>query len=401
VSLLPPLLFSASGAPIATPPATLNAQLIALAETLSPGLTILPSGLISDLASTATGALVTLDQARVEAVNAVDPGTANPYILAQLGAQFGLPQGLPSNASVYVVFAGSAGYVIPPGFLVSDGVNQYQIQDGGAIATGGTSSPLYAVCTDSNVFAIPISTVTIVVTSVPSPYTLTVTNLVAGVPAQAGETIESYRSRLLQAFQVTTTGTQAYLKTLLLAVPGVNSRLIAVNVNGAAFTVVCASGDPYQVAQAIYAGVSNIGMLTGSAVSSGRNVTVSLYDAPNTYSVVFVTPPQAVVTVAALWNTTLTSFTSSLVINAYIVAAIQAYINGILVGQPINLLVLQEAIQVACAPILAPINLTTLQFTVTINSVTATPTAGTSIIPAPDNETYLYISPSGATSAQG
>jgi hypothetical protein len=379
----------------------LNAHLIALAESMSPGLTILPAGLIEDLASTGTGALVTIDQARVDAVNSVSPLYANAYLLAAEGAQFGIPQNQPSNASVYVVFTGSAGYVIPPGFTVSDGTSQYSIQDGGVIASGDTSSPLYAVATNSNVFAIPAGTVTQIVTSVPKPYTLTVTNPLAGVPAQAAETEESYRSRLLQASQVALSGTQTYLKALLHAVPGVAARLVSVIQAGGTFVVVCSGGDPYATAYAIYQGVSNVGLLSGSTVSSGRNISASIYDAPDTYNVVFVSPPQAVVGISATWNTTLVNFTSSLVVDLLIVKAMQAYINGIQVGQPINLLVMTEAIQVAIAPVLAAVNLTTLIFAVTINSITATPTAGTSIIPAPDAETYFYISPSGATSAQG
>ena len=69
-------------------------------------------------------------------------------------------------------------------------------------------------------------------------------------------------------------------------------------------------------------------------------------------------------------------------------------------GQPINLLVLQEQVQAAIASVLAPINLTTLQFVVTINGFPVSPTAGTSIIPS-DPESYFYISATGATSAQG
>ncbi len=399
MSGIPPLLFDAAG-PTTTPPATLNAALIALVASQVPGFSAqLPGSLIEDISSTAVGALATIDQARVDSVNSVTPYAANPYILAMMGAQFGLPIDQPSNASVYVVFTGSAGYVIPPGFLVSDGTNAYAIQDGGTIASGGTSSPLYAVCTNSNVFAIPPGTVAQISTSVPSPYTLTVSNPLAGVPAQAAETEESYRSRLLQASQVSLSGTQTYLKTLLHAVPGVSARLVSVIQSGSAFEVLCGGGDPFQVAGAIYAGVSNVGLLVGSATTP-RNITVSIYDAPDTYSVVFVNPPQQDVTVAVTWNTTLINFTSSLVVDQLIIAAVQSYINGIQVGQPINLLVMTEAIQVAIAPVLAPVNLTTLIFAVTIDSVPATPTAGTSIIPS-DPEGFFFASATSITSAQG
>ena len=137
-----PLLFTASG-PIPTPPTTLQQNLLAAVAEQVPGYTAnLPASLIDDISGTDVGALVTIDQARVDAVNALTPYAANPYILAQLGQQFGLPQGQLSNGSAYVVFSGSPGYVIPQGFLVGDGTNQYAIQDGGTIAVKSSGNEL-------------------------------------------------------------------------------------------------------------------------------------------------------------------------------------------------------------------------------------------------------------------
>jgi hypothetical protein len=170
--------------------------------------------------------------------------------------------------------------------------------------------------------------------------------------------------------------------------------------DGIYWEVICGGGDAYQVGGAIYSGVSTIGLLTGSLVTD-RNITVSIFDAPDSYSVVYVNPPQQVVTLAVTWNTTLPNFVSSAAVNQYIINAVQSYINGIVVGQPINLLVLQEAIQVAIAPVLSAVNLTTLEFAVFYSGVQVYPTAGTFVIPAPDSETYLFISPTGATSTQG
>jgi hypothetical protein len=393
-----PLLFNSTG-PVATPPATLNAALIAGVAAEVPGYAAnLPGLLIEDLSSTATAAMVVQDQARVDAVSSVTPYAANPFVLAAQGLVLGVPQGVSANASVLVVFTGSPGYVIPPGFLVSDGTNQYSIQDGGTVATGGTSQPLFAVATNAGVFAIPANSVTVVVTSVPSPFTLTVTNPLAGVPLQAAETVEAYRSRILMAEQVAIQGTPTYLQTLLLAVPGVSSRLVSVRQVGTMWEVLCGGGDPFQVAGAIYQGVGQIGLLTGSTTTI-RNVTVSIYDAPDTYTIVYVNPPTQTVTVAVTWNTTLTNFTAGATVNQLIIIAVQSYINGITVGQPINLLVMQEIIQTAIAAVLAPVNLTTLTFSVTINSFVVTPTAGTSIIPS-EPESSFFVSATGVTSVQ-
>jgi hypothetical protein len=396
----PPLNFSSSG-PVATPPATLLSNLLALVASLAPGYTsALPASLVEDMSSTGLGALVTIDQARVDAVNNVSPYGANPYVLAQLGALLGVPQGSAFNGNVDVVFSGTPGYVIPPGFLIGDGTNQYVIQTGGAIANSGQSQSLLAVATNSNVFPIPAGSVTTIVTSVPSPYTLTVTNPVAGVAATGPQTTEAYRSQVIQAMQVGLSGTATYLKTLLALVPGVSSRLISVLQSGTGWEVICGGGDPFQVAAAIYAGISTPGMLAGSQISSARNVTVSIFDAPDAYQIVFVNPPQQTTTVTVTWNTMLPNFTAGAAVNQYIITATQAYINSIVVGAPINLLVLQEQIQLAVAPVLAATNLTRLQFVVTINNVTTPPNPGTYIIPS-DVESYFYVSPSGVTSVQG
>ncbi len=395
-----PLLFTASG-PIATPPTTLQQALIAQVAEAVPGYTAaLPGSLIDDISGTDVGALVTIDQARVDAVNNVSPYASNPYILAQQGAMLGVPQGAQANASAYVVFTGSAGYVIPPGFLVSDGANQYAVQDGGTIATNGLSQSLYVVATNDGTFAIPAGSITQIVTSVPSPYALSVTNPIAGIPAQAPQTVESYRSQIVTASNIAVSGVQNYLKSLLFLVPGVSSQLVSVQQQGIYWKVICGGGDPYQVAGAIYAGVSTLGLLTGSSVSSLRNIIVSIFDAPDIYQVTFVNPPQQLVGVAVTWNTRLQNFTAAPAVNQYIVGATQSYINSIVVGQPINLLVLQEQIQSAISSVLSAANLTTLQFAVTIDGVPQQPAAGTSII-AGDPESYFYASPSSVTSAQG
>ena len=464
-----PLVMTSAG-PVSTPPATLYANLINYVATQSPGYTVLPAGLIDDISGTDVGALVAIDQARVDAINSVTPYGANAFLLAQLGAQFGIAQGVGANGSVFVQFSGPAGYVFQPGFLVSDGTNQYALQDGGVIETGGTSPQLFAVATSSGTFAIPANTVTQIVTSVPSAYSITVTNPEAGTPATSTESVQDYRSRVLQAGAVASTGTPAYVKTLLEKVTGVQARLVSINQLMSGWQIVCGGGDAYSVATAILQSVPDIAALQGSqlaitgmtaanpvvittnlnhgyqigqtvtvsgatpgaynltytvasvtattittttngsgfgAYTSGakltpnpRNVSVSLFQNPDMYSVPFVNPPQQIVTVAATWNTTLPSFTAGSSVAQLAAPAIQSYINSIYVGQPINILEMQAAFQNAVSSVIAPQNVTTLQFVVTINGVTASPTAGTSIIPS-DPESYFSISSAGVTITQG
>jgi hypothetical protein len=465
-----PLVMTSSG-PVPTSPATLLTNLIDGVSSTNPGYTAnLPGSLIEDISSTDVGALVTMDQARVEAINSITPYGANAFILAQLGTQFGIPQGVGANGSVFVVFSGPSGYVFQPGFTVSDGTNQYVLQDGGVIQTSGQTTQLFAVSTNPGTFAIPANTVTQIVTSVPSAYTITVNNPEAGTAATTTESVQSYRARVFQASQVGSTGSPAFVKTLLYKIVGVQQQLVSINQTGSGWQIVCGGGDSYAVANAILQGVPDIAALQGSQLAitgmsaanpvvittnlnhgyiagqtvvvtgatpsaynltytiasvtattittttngtgfgtyvSGatltpnpRNVTVSVFQNPNTYNITFVNPPQQVVTVAVTWNTTLPSFTAGTSINQLAAPAIQSYINSIYVGQPINLLEMTAVFQNSVSTIIDASNITTLQFVVTINGVTVTPGAGTSII-ASDPESYMFCSATGVTITQG
>jgi hypothetical protein len=257
-----------SAGAIPTPPADLLNAEIAAATALSPGLTTnLPGSLIEDLASTAAGALVVQDQAYVDLVNSVSPVTANPSILYQLGQVYGVQQGLGANTSVYVTFTGLAGFVIPVGFTVSDGTYQYTVQDGGIIETGGQSAALYCLATTAGSWAVPVNTVTQIITSVPAGYTLTCTNLTAGVPGSATQSLQSYQAQVIQAGNATAQGMPTFLKTQLQRVSGVQGHLIAVrNVGANQWQVICGGGDPYAVGNAIFTGLFDIANLIGSTL---------------------------------------------------------------------------------------------------------------------------------------
>jgi hypothetical protein len=387
-----------------TAPDTLREALINGVAALVPDYTAnLPGLLIEDVSSTDVGAMITMDQARVDAVNSVTPYGANAFILAQQGIMLGIAQGTPNNTNVLVVFTdvSAEGYVIPAGFVVGDGTNQYVVQDGGVIGTGGSTNPLLAVATQGGTFSVPQNTVTQIVTSLPSPYsaTMTVTNPQAGTPATSAESVQSYRSRIIQGNQVAGQGTPAYIQSLLTDVPGVTPRLVSILQSTFGWEVLCGGGDPYQVARAIYAGTLDLSTIVGSNTTD-RNVTVTITDSPNQYNITYVNPPQQVVTVATIWNTNLPNFTAGEQVNQLGAPAIQSYINSIVVGQPINLLEMQNAFQSAVASALATHNLTTLTFTVTINGIVVTPEAGTSIILS-DPESYMLASASGVTVTQG
>jgi hypothetical protein len=455
-----PIVMTAQGA-TPTPPATLLAQLLALATAASPGLTAnLPGSLIEDVSSTDVGALTVIDQARVDLINSITPYGANIFLLIQLGNIYGVKQGQDTNTSVYVDFTGTPGFVINRGFLVSDGSNQYAVQDGTAIPSGGVAYNVFCLAQNAGSFPVPAGTVTDLITSVPSSVDLSVTNPNAGVPGASQQTEGDFRAQVIQAGLATSAGTPAFVKTLLQNVSGVQARLIAFRQVGTNWEIICGGGDPYQVANAIFQGMADISVLIGSVLAvtaitkanpgvvttdlahgyatgqiitmegvegmtevngvpytitvidsthfsigvdttsfttytSGgvvtpnlRNVSVSINDFPDTYTVVFVEPPQQAVGITLLWNTTSDNYVNPASVAQAGAQALLGYINSLQVGLPINLFELQTIFQQAVASLIPPQLLSRMSFTVTINGVDTSPESGTGLIVG-DPESYF------------
>lgn len=382
-----------------TSPATINAALIAYVAAQVPGYTILPAGLIEDLSSTATGAVVQMDTARVELLNSLTPYGANAFLLQQLGDQFGIVLGQPVNTSVNVVFSGTVGFVISPGFLVGDGTHTYQIVDGGVIGSGGSSQAMTAVAVSSGSWAVPANTVTQLLTSFPGTVTLSVTNPVDGTPATTTETEQSYRSRVMEAGLATSQGLPSYIKANVKNVAGVIARTVAVKATlGVGLEILAAGGDVVEVAAAIYASVFDPSALIGSVAHPGSNITVDIFDAPDTYAILYVDPPVQVVTLALTWNTFLTNFTQE---DAIAIAAVQPladYINSIQTGQPINLVELNATFTAAISSIIDISTISKLDWVVTIGGSPVSP-VGT--LYAGDVESYLTIVNNAISITQG
>jgi len=462
---------TSAGAIPATPQELLNEELAA-ATALSPGLTAnLPGSLVEDMASTAAGALIIQDQAYVDLINSISPYSANAFILSQLGKVYGVSQGIGSNTSVYVTFTGLAGFVIPVGFTVSDGTHQYVVQDGGIINASGQSSALYCLASTQGSWAIPVGTVTQIISSVPTGFTLTCTNLTAGVPGASAQTLQSYQAQVIQAGLATCQGTPTFVKTTLEKVSGVQANLVSIrNIATNSWEVICGGGDPYEVADAIFRSIPDISVLTGSVlqvatftkanpgvvttnlnhgystgqvvtisgsnpsvwngtytitvltpttfsvgvntsayatyVGSGicspnlRNVTVSINDYPDTYSITFVNPPVQTVAVSIVWNTVSTNLVSPAAVSQLATPNVVSYINTISVGQPINTFQLKEIFQASIASIL-PVNLISkIDLSVTINGISTAPVAGTLLIYG-DPESYFSTSNALVSITQG
>lgn len=397
-----PLIMGTDGTgPQPTPPATLQSTLITNVTAVQPGYTgNLPGTLIDDVVSTDVGALVTMDQARVDAVNSVSPLAANAYLLGLLGQQFGIAQGAAENTSVYVVFSGLAGAVIPLGTLVSDGTYQYATQTATVIASTGSSSSVLAVATQSGSWAVAANTVTTVVTSFPSSYNLTVTNSATGTPGTDAQTTESFRAQVFQNFNRVSQGVPGYIVANLENVPGVNPALVSVQAVTGGWKVLCSGGDTTSMAGAIYLSVLDLSTIIGSTNSGTTNTTVTITDGNNSFDVIFATPVQNVVTMSVTWNTNLTNFTNGAEVNALAQPAITDYINALGVNQPINYGSVQTAFVNAVSGIIAQENISEFAITMTINGSSASPSTGLQIVPPLNSDGYFYASSTDVTVAQ-
>jgi hypothetical protein len=529
------------------PPTELLAEEIAQATLLAPGLTAdLPGSIVEDMASTATGALVIIDQAATDLINSISPSTANGALLYQLGYVYGVRQGIGSNTSVYVTFnSDTPGFTISPGFIVSDGANQFAVQEGGVIPTSGQTEPIFCIAISPGTFSVAIGTVTQIITSLPSTITLSCVNLTAGVPGQAEQSIEEYRAQVIQAGQATAQGTPQFLKTQLNKVVGVQNNLVSVRPSGTKWEIIVGGGDPYEVANAILQSVPDIANLVGSTLtaatitnaypavvtsninhifttgqtvtfsgatgmsglngvnfialvtdqktfslnviistitwlagivtvttasphnlpagtSSGniygvtpiayngaftftrtgantftyplasnpglstvvgytgfnstlsgayaadsatilpnlRNVTVSISDYPDVYEITFVNPPQQQVVIDLTWNTISTNFVSATTVATLGAVAIADYVNGIGVGQPINIFEMQIAFQNSLVSVLQPDLISKMLFTVVINGVVTPPDVDTGVVYG-DPESYFKTNSTSVIIAQG
>ena len=382
-------------------PADIRDQINAAAVALSPGLTNnLPGLLLEDILSTDTPAVALCDQARVELVNSLTADGANEALLLKIGAITGVPYNQQSNTSVLVIFySPNLGYVVPDGMTISDGSNVYQVQTGGVINSGGTTSLLTAIAVQPGTVVPAAGAINEILTSYPSSITLSVTNPSAGIPGGVAETWSSYRSRVMRSQRAVVTSGPSLISTLVGAVAGVQKVSVQVGTGG--LRVIVKGGDVYEVAYAIFKAVGDPSRLLGHA-AGGTDVTVSLVDPPNTYNIKFVAAATQTVAVTETWNTTLTSFTGGGAFAGLVQPSHVAYINALPIGQAINELELNGLFQNAVSGLLAPDLLTRLVYSVSINGTVTPPGTGTSIVSGDaESDFFTALDGSGITVTQG
>lgn len=141
--------------------------------------------------------------------------------------------------------------------------------------------------------------------------------------------------------------------------------------------------------------------VSGGVISPNlRNISVSINDYPDSYIINFIDPPQQLVAITATWNTTSPNFVNPATISQLATPAIVDYINGVIVGQPINVLDLYSTFQAAIASVLSPPLLTRLIFSVSINGIGTPVLSGTEIIVG-DPSSYFFTDAAQITVIQG
>lgn len=397
MSDLPIIMTEAGAQP--TPPKTLLANLISRVSQKVPGYTAnLPAGLITDLASTATGSIALIDQARVDLINSCSPYGANIPLLMQLGNIYGVQQGEGTNTSVYVVFSGLPGFPIPKGFTVSDGNNQYSVVRDTVIPTSGQTAPIYCLATSEGSWAVPAGSVTQVITSVPKTQEVTCTNLTAGLPGAGEQSYSSYRSQVMQSGMQTADGTPTCFRTELKKVDGVQENLISFRQSTLGkWVAVVGGGDPFEVAYAIFKAVPDISVLTNDVSNpSGapvekKTVQISVY--PDTYTLPYVVPSSQNATVLITWNTASTTYIDPDGIAKAVQQPIADYVNAIAVGQPVNLFEIQDIFMQSVASLVPASMISMIQVQIGINGAIKPPAANSSLV---YGDTYSYFSTSSS-----
>lgn len=121
---------------------------------------------------------------------------------------------------------------------------------------------------------------------------------------------------------------------------------------------------------------------------------VAINDYPDTYQILFVTPPLQQLGIAATWQTSQGNFTSDAAIAQLAVPALIAYVNSLPVGYVVNLLELQSVFLASIATILTAQYVSSLVFSFTLGGISVSPVGN---ILAGDPQGYFNTDTSSVT----
>lgn len=178
----------------------------------------------------------------------------------------------------------------------------------------------------------------------------------------------------------------------------INDVVGMIQLNGNTYTATVTGEKTFSI------GIDTTGFTTytsgGVVTPNLRNQSVNLQSDPDTYTILFVTPPQQTVGITLTWSTTSPNFVSPNSISLLANPAILGYINMIQVGLPINLLEVQSIFQVSVASVLATPLISNIAIVVTIDGIETDPQGGTELVYG-DPESYFQASSGSIVIVQG
>lgn len=367
---------------------------------VSPNLdTNLPAGLLSGIIDTGSVVVAMCERAASSLALTVSANSALTTDLEQVGESLGIIRRGITYASAQITFSGAAGTYIPSGTVVSNssGTHTYLTNAGVIINSSGSVT---VSCTSPNVLIVDnpntLQDYTPVIIGV------SCTNLTSSsIGSRLPETDAEYASRIKMAYTYAGTNTFRAIISEVSNITGVNRRLVALNrveyqaspliLSG--YRLIVGGGDRHEIANAVYGLISDPSLLRPS-LTAIRNTSVSIIDGGSSVGIVIVEPSVQLVTATINYTSNETHDISGFISAAKAVA--YDYINGIKLGYPLNIMMLESLIRAESVSggYMTNNGLTELIFTFSITKDgtplgVVSPDAGTRLISG-DAEGYFY-----------
>lgn len=234
----------------------------------------LPSSIQNNLIDEASIIVNEFEDMISNAMNGISPAYANDFIIAQLGAAFGVKRKDKSLQNVTIKYRGLAGVVIPSGSQVSseDGMYIFSTSEQAVIRADGTAQ-VNAIADDYYDKIIDAHVLNVMITDIMNIDSCDNPN--SSSEPILEESITEYRARVQNKCLANRSGTVAVLHDNLLNVDGVSSRLITYRTDTEikegykinTIEIVCGGGDDYEVAEAVFNSI----LFTENLVSKPSN----------------------------------------------------------------------------------------------------------------------------------
>jgi hypothetical protein len=138
------------------------------------------------------------------------------------------------------------------------------------------------------------------------------------------------------------------------------------------------------VGLAVYSAIPDISVLTNDVVeSSGHKpdgITVTVTDYPDNYDIPIVLPTSQLGSVILTWNTIVPDQLDPDSVSSATVEKIVEYIDGIAIGEPINIYQIESIFLDAISPLINKAQVSLIEISIGINGVIVPPKAETGLV---------------------